>query len=147
MTQSSTRRRFIQIVPLTGVALATGSAFATQPTPAKAAASAASAAAPAKKATAAAAPASATKATAAAPAAATVGMVNEKSPDAIALGYVSDATKADKVKYKTYVAGANCGSCALFQGKTGDASAMCPLFSGKGNVSEKGWCSAYAKRG
>jgi len=71
--------------------------------------------------------------------------VTDKDPQAVALGYVSDATKADKAKYKTYAAGQTCGTCALFQGKAGDAAGACPLFAGK-TVAAKGWCSAYAKK-
>lgn len=73
-------------------------------------------------------------------------MVDEKDPTAASLGYVSDATKADKAKYKTYAPGQACGNCALFQGKAGDAAGGCPLYAGK-QVSAKGWCSAYAKKG
>ena len=72
-------------------------------------------------------------------------MVDEKSPQAMALGYVSDATKADKAKFKQYAAGQECDTCALFQGKKGDAAAGCALFPGK-QVSGKGWCSAYSKK-
>ncbi|MFO1273533.1 MAG: high-potential iron-sulfur protein [Rubrivivax sp.] len=71
--------------------------------------------------------------------------VTEKDPQAMALGYVSDATKADKAKYKNYAAGQMCGNCQLFQGKPTDAEGACPLFAGK-KVSSKGWCSAYAKK-
>ncbi len=100
----TSRRQFIQIVPVTGLALMAGRA-----------------------------------ALAAAP------MVDEKDPQAAALGYVADATKADKAKFKTYAAGQACSSCQLFQGKAGDAAGMCPLYAGK-QVSSKGWCSAYAKK-
>jgi hypothetical protein len=71
--------------------------------------------------------------------------VDPKDPQATALGYVPDATKADKVKYPKYAAGQNCASCQLYQGKAGDASGPCPLFAGK-TVAAKGWCSAYAKK-
>lgn len=37
-----------------------------------------------------------------------------------------------------------CGNCALYQGKTGDDTANCPLFAGK-QVAAKGWCSAWAE--
>lgn len=77
--------------------------------------------------------------------AAQAAMVDEKDPQAVGLGYVSDATKADKNKYKTYAAGQACGVCALYQGKPGAASGPCPLFAGK-EVSAKGWCSAFAKK-
>ena len=73
-------------------------------------------------------------------------MVNEADPQAKALGYVSDATKADAKRFPTYVAGRVCGSCALYQGKAGDAAGACPLFAGR-MVSSKGWCSAWAKKG
>ncbi len=73
-------------------------------------------------------------------------LVDDKSPQAAALGYVADAAKADKAKYKQYAAGQACASCALYQGKPGDAAAACPLFPGK-QVAGKGWCSAYAKKG
>jgi hypothetical protein len=72
-------------------------------------------------------------------------MVNEKDPQAVALGYVADATKADKTKFKTYAPGQLCSNCALFQGKATDAAGGCPLFAGK-QVAAKGWCSAYAKK-
>lgn len=72
-------------------------------------------------------------------------MVDEKDAAAVALGYVSDSSRADTTKFKTHTAGSACGNCALFAGKPGDASGPCPLFTGK-QVSAKGWCSAYAKK-
>ncbi|MEY2893150.1 MAG: hypothetical protein RJA98_3058 [Pseudomonadota bacterium] len=71
--------------------------------------------------------------------------LDEKDPQAVALGYVADATKADKKKFPKYAAGQACGNCALFQGKATDATGVCPLFAGK-PVASKGWCSAYAKK-
>jgi len=73
-------------------------------------------------------------------------MVADTDPQAVALGYKSDATKADKAKYPKYAAGQACSNCALYQGAAGSASGPCPLFAGK-QVSAKGWCSAYAKKG
>ena len=72
--------------------------------------------------------------------------LSETDPQAAALGYVSDATKADTKKYPKYAAGQACGNCALYQGKPGDAAGNCPLFAGK-QVASKGWCSAWAKKG
>ena len=72
-------------------------------------------------------------------------MVDEKDPQAAALGYVADATKANKAKYATYAAGQHCASCALYQGKADAAAGPCPLFAAK-QVASKGWCSAYAKK-
>ena len=72
-------------------------------------------------------------------------MVDEKDPQAAALGYVADAAKADKAKFKNFAAGQHCGSCQLFQGKAGAAAGPCPLFAGK-SVATAGWCSAWAKK-
>lgn len=69
----------------------------------------------------------------------------DTDPQAVALGYKADATKADAKKYPKYAAGQQCGNCALFQGKATDATGGCPLFAGK-KVASKGWCSAYAKK-
>jgi hypothetical protein len=72
-------------------------------------------------------------------------MVKEDDAQAKALGYVADAAKTDKAKYKQYAAGQLCNNCALWQGKVTDAAAGCALFPGK-QVAGKGWCSAYAKK-
>ena len=71
--------------------------------------------------------------------------LDPKDPQAVALGYVADAAKADKAKYPKYAAGQACGNCQLFQGKAGDANGPCPLFGGK-QVGAKAWCSAYVKK-
>lgn len=98
----TSRRRFIQIVPVAGAALLAARGAQAQ-------------------------------------------LVNEKDAQAVALGYVADATKADKAKFKNYAAGQTCGNCQLFQGKPTDAEGGCPLFAGK-KVATKGWCSAWAKK-
>jgi hypothetical protein len=72
-------------------------------------------------------------------------LVDPKDPQAVALGYTPDATKADKAKYPKYAPGQACGNCALYQGKAGDASGPCPLYAGKA-VLAKAWCSAWVKR-
>ena len=77
--------------------------------------------------------------------AADVAAVDPKDPQAAALGYVADASKADKAKFPKYAAGQNCGGCQLYQGKAGDASGACAIFAGK-KVAAKGWCSAYTKK-
>ena len=71
--------------------------------------------------------------------------LDEKDPQAIALGYVSDAAQADAKKFPKYAAGQNCAGCALFQGKATDTAGNCPLYAGK-QVSAKGWCSAWVKK-
>jgi hypothetical protein len=102
----TTRRAFIQILPLAGAAAVLGASVAR---------------------------------------AADAPLLDPKDPQAVALGYVADATKADKVKFPRYAAGQACGSCQLYQGKPGDAAAPCALFGGK-QVGAKAWCSAYVKK-
>ena len=72
-------------------------------------------------------------------------LLDEKDPQAAALGYVADATKVDKTKYPKYAAGQVCANCSLYQGKPTDASAPCTLFAGK-LVAGPGWCSAWIKK-
>jgi len=72
-------------------------------------------------------------------------MVSETDTNAIRLGYKSDASKVDIIKYPKYKAIQNCGNCLMYKGKAGDESGPCHLFTGK-QVSSKGWCSAYAKK-
>jgi hypothetical protein len=71
--------------------------------------------------------------------------LDEKDPQAVALGYAADATKVDKAKQPKYAAGQLCGNCQLFQGAATDAAGACPLFAGK-QIPSKGWCSAYVKK-
>jgi len=71
-------------------------------------------------------------------------MVSPTDPQAVALGYVADASKVDKAKYAKFVAGSHCGNCALYQGGAA-ATGGCALFAGK-QVASAGWCSAYAKK-
>ena len=71
--------------------------------------------------------------------------LDEKDPQAVALGYVADAAKVDTKKFPKFAAGQNCANCALYQGKAGAASGPCALFPGK-DVTAKGWCQAYAKK-
>lgn len=63
--------------------------------------------------------------------------VDEKDPQATALGYVSEATKSDAKRFPKYAAGQNSGTCVLYQGKAGDAAGNCALFAGK-QVAAKG---------
>lgn len=73
-------------------------------------------------------------------------LVDEKDPQAVALGYVADAKRVDIKKYPKFVAGQNCANCALYQAKAGDKAGGCPLFAGK-QVAAAGWCNAWAKKG
>ncbi len=71
--------------------------------------------------------------------------VDEKDPQAVALGYVADTAKADTKKFPKHTKDQKCNNCALFQGKATDATGGCPLFAGK-VVAGAGWCSAWAKK-
>lgn len=72
-------------------------------------------------------------------------LVEESDPTAASLGYVADATKADKKKFPKYVAGEQCSNCQLYQGKAKETSGPCPLYPNK-QVTAKGWCSAWVKK-
>ncbi len=72
--------------------------------------------------------------------------LDEKDPQAVALGYVADSAKADTKKFPKHTKDQKCGNCALFQGKPTDAAGGCPLFGTK-QVAATGWCSAWAKKG
>lgn len=71
--------------------------------------------------------------------------LDPKDPQATALGYVADATKADKAKFPSYAAGRECGNCQQFHGQAGAATGPCTVFGGR-LVSAKGWCAAWVKR-
>ena len=73
-------------------------------------------------------------------------LVDEKDPQAAALGYVAEAKRVDTKKFPKFAAGQNCTNCALYQGKPADKAGGCPLFAGK-QVAGAGWCSAWAKKG
>lgn len=138
MSTSPSRRRFIVIIPFAGAALMTAcskqpepaSPAALEPTPAPAATPTPS---PAPS------PEPAPVATSDLP------MVDESEPQALALGYVADATRADTVKFKSYVEGNHCANCALYTGQAGDAAGGCALFPGK-HVAAAGWCSSWVKK-
>ena len=72
-------------------------------------------------------------------------LIKEDDPTAVALGYVADAAGIDVKKQPVHVPGSSCSGCALFQGKAGDASAVCLIFGGK-QVAAKGWCTGWSKK-
>jgi len=71
--------------------------------------------------------------------------LEESNPTAASLGYVTVASRADTTRFKNYAAGQNCGNCSLYGGKSSDAAAPCPIFTGY-QVLAAGWCSAYVRR-
>lgn len=72
-------------------------------------------------------------------------MLEEKRPDALKLGYVSDATRADVTTFKTYVPGQACGRCALYRGNSTNLAGPCALFPGA-RVAAAGWCASFAQK-
>ena len=67
--------------------------------------------------------------------------VSETDPQAAALKYKKDATKAPERKD----ASARCANCSLDTGKAGAATGPSTLFAGKA-VAAKGWCTARVKK-
>jgi hypothetical protein len=71
--------------------------------------------------------------------------LDDKDPQALALGYVSDSAKADRGKYPNHNIEQRCHTCQLYSGKPADSTASCAVFSSK-HVAAIGWCSAHAKK-
>jgi len=71
--------------------------------------------------------------------------LDEKDPQAVALGYAADTKKVDAKKQPKHTVDQKCSNCALYQGKPTDAWGNCPLFAGK-QVAGPGWCTAWAKK-
>jgi hypothetical protein len=65
-------------------------------------------------------------------------LLSPVAPEAKAVHYVEDASKA-----KGATAGASCANCGLYQGATGSTQGACQLFPGK-DVKAKGWCTSWA---
>jgi len=135
MITSTSRRHFIGITPFVGIAFLAACSPKSEP------------AVPVTSSTPPAPMPAPTPAPAASPDATTAVLprVDETDAQAVALGYVVDATKADTVKFKNYVTGSQCGNCALYQGKVGSEAGPCPLFAGK-SVVAKGWCTSWVKK-
>jgi len=72
-------------------------------------------------------------------------LLDEKDPQAVALGYVAESKRVDAKKYPKHAASQACSNCALYQGKVTDKAGPCPLFAGK-LVAGAGWCSAWAMK-
>ena len=71
--------------------------------------------------------------------------LDEKDPQAVALGYAADTTQVDAKKYANHKAEQKCSTCQLYTGKATDANGGCALFPGK-LVAGNGWCTAYVKK-
>ncbi len=71
--------------------------------------------------------------------------LDEKAPNAVALGYRQNAKLVDKTKSPRYKPGQACANCVLFQGKPGAAYGGCPIF-GTSQVASAGWCNSYSPK-
>lgn len=70
--------------------------------------------------------------------------LREADPEAIAIGYHSNASRVDRNKYPSYERGQRCANCAL----SGFSSGMlkpCKLVPGK-LVNGGGWCTKWQKK-
>ena len=66
-------------------------------------------------------------------------LISEADPQASALGYKADATKAEKRTDAT----AHCANCGLYTGKEGEASGPCAIFQAKlVTASRNGMCAS-----
>lgn len=68
--------------------------------------------------------------------------VDVHDPQAVALGYVENASQVDTKKYPQYAPGSNCDNCLQLQGKPGNNYRPCTLFAGK-LVAVSGWCTGW----
>jgi hypothetical protein len=71
--------------------------------------------------------------------------LDPKSPAAVTLGFVNDASKVDAAANPTYVPGATCENCQQYQGKPGDGRGVCVLFA-DATVPAQGWCKVWRKK-
>jgi hypothetical protein len=80
------------------------------------------------------------------PATARLTPLTDDDPQALALAYVSDASKIDRKAQPRFEPGQACGNCALFMGAEDAESGPCSIFPGR-LVAATGWCSVYAAKG
>ena len=71
--------------------------------------------------------------------------LDEKDPQAVALGYVAEAARADRVKFPNATPGNVCANCSLYLAGANDATGPCSIFPGK-SVMAAGWCASWVKK-
>jgi hypothetical protein len=141
VNMKTTRRKFVEITPLAGLALLAACSPSPPPPAPLPPPSPAPEPTPAPPAAEATPPAGTGQApTAGLP------MASETSPNSVALSYVADASRVDTSRNPTFIPGSKCANCALFLGPPDAEAAPCPLFPGE-LVAGPGWCSAWARRG
>lgn len=71
--------------------------------------------------------------------------VDEKEPQAVSLGYVTDATRVDKAKFPKYAPPQHCAICQFYTAAATAPTGPCTIFAGR-SVAGPGWCSAWVKK-
>jgi hypothetical protein len=71
--------------------------------------------------------------------------VDAKDPQATALGYVDDTTKADSKKFPKHTNDQKCDGCQLYSGAANAKEGPCAVFGGK-LVAANGWCNSWIKK-
>jgi hypothetical protein len=72
--------------------------------------------------------------------------IEEKDPQAAALGYKDDTKRVDKKKFPKHDPSQVCKDCQFYvTDKEQKSLAPCTIFAGKA-VAANGWCSAYVKK-
>ena len=71
--------------------------------------------------------------------------LDEKDPQAKALGFAADSTKVDAKLNPTFKTGQHCASCVQFQGQATDARGGCNIFPGK-SVGANSWCRVWTAK-
>jgi hypothetical protein len=78
-------------------------------------------------------------------AAAALTPLDAKDPQAVTLGFVSDASKVDAAANPNYSSGQTCSNCQQYQGTANETQAGCVLFPGK-SVPAAGWCKVWRNK-
>jgi hypothetical protein len=71
--------------------------------------------------------------------------VDEKEPQAVALGYVTDAKRVDKAKFPKYAPPQRCAICQFYTAPATAPMGPCTIFASR-PVAGPGWCSAYVAK-
>lgn len=71
--------------------------------------------------------------------------VAESEPQAMSLGYVTDAKRADKAKFPKYAPPQHCGNCQFYTAAATAPNGPCTIFAGR-SVAGPGWCSAWVAK-
>ena len=134
MFKLTSRRRFIEIMPFSAVAILAACSPKVEPTN-----PAAGLPSPAQQ------PVRVPEQATAPVATPLLPLVNTRDALAVSLGYVDDAKNVDRAKYPNYVPASQCSNCGLYAGQAGAVSGACPLFQGQ-LVTAMGWCSSWVKK-